>query len=144
VYYVINLDWVVYATGDSLFGQLGIPSCKQWSKVDLIHVMKISCGLRHTLFLSSNDVVYGSGNGLKGALGHINQKLFEPIKIINVKSKVLHFEFIHPDQFLVAQSGFIVQRIATDGTILKTYQGHQGPFNNGATCHQLFRFSKVR
>ena len=44
-----------------------------------------------------------------------------------MKSKVLHFEFIHPDQFLVAQSGFIVQRIATDGTILKTYQGHQGP-----------------
>jgi protein ATS1 len=88
-----NIDWIscgwngsfyrsrqVYATGENTFGQLGLGNdlfVRKWRRVELNDVVKIRCGMRHTLLLCENGDLYGTGMGNKGVLGVI-QSTFVP------------------------------------------------------------------
>jgi alpha-tubulin suppressor-like RCC1 family protein len=96
-----NVEWIscgwncsflssngIFATGENTFGQLGTGSdtiVPEWKKIDLENVVKIRCGMRHTLFLCENGDLYGTGMGKQGALGVIQSTLVPMLMTRNVQ-----------------------------------------------------------
>lgn len=66
----------VYSWGGGMYGQLGqglnvLSSSQplQIAKLKGVDIQSVSCGQNHSLFLSSNGIVYACGNGFYGQLG---------------------------------------------------------------------------
>ena len=67
---------MVYTWGEGLYGQLGhgievdhLMEPTVLSKLIGKEIVNVFCGMNHTMFLSSNGLVYACGNGYYGQLG---------------------------------------------------------------------------
>lgn len=67
---------MVYTWGEGLYGQLGhgievdhLIEPTVLSKLIGKEIVNVFCGMNHTMFLSSNGLVYACGNGYYGQLG---------------------------------------------------------------------------
>ncbi|XP_015074849.1 ultraviolet-B receptor UVR8 isoform X3 [Solanum pennellii] len=84
----------VFTSGDGSFGQLGhedyISRCSpaQVLHFKARHVEQIACGMRHSLVLLKEDLIYGFGSGKRGQLGISDDKL----KSVSTPQVTLGFE----------------------------------------------------
>jgi len=69
---------VVYCWGNMAHGQLGlggieeeqISEAREVSALNDKHVIDVTCGVHHTVFLLKTGVLYSCGNNDRGQLGH--------------------------------------------------------------------------
>ncbi|KAJ3254253.1 hypothetical protein HK103_007306 [Boothiomyces macroporosus] len=77
---------MILASGENSFGALGIEAKKVscFTPIMLKDTIKISTGMRHTLFLSGSGQVYGCGTTRQGTLSlHRNDIVWNPIKLFD-------------------------------------------------------------
>ncbi len=82
----IIYNHIVYGFGANLYGQLGLghnQDVHSPQKINLSHVIHISCGLGHSMFVCKNGDMYASGNNNHGQLGLGNYDNY------NIPQKVL-------------------------------------------------------
>ncbi|KAJ3274131.1 hypothetical protein HDV01_003414 [Terramyces sp. JEL0728] len=83
--YITTKDYIL-GTGENTFGALGIESKKatSFATIELKDIVKISTGMRHTLFLSGNGQVYGCGTTRQGALSlNRNDIVWVPLRLFD-------------------------------------------------------------
>jgi alpha-tubulin suppressor-like RCC1 family protein len=78
----------LFAAGANSFGQLGHPSKQPIYvpvHIESMHlsnrILRIACGLQHTLILDSTGYVYGLGRSDDGRLGHLLGDIIRPQRI---------------------------------------------------------------
>jgi alpha-tubulin suppressor-like RCC1 family protein len=67
----ISVDNGIFVVGENGYGQLGVEEkvVRKWQPVPVENIVKIKCGMRHSLFLSRDGTMYGCGLGKQGTLG---------------------------------------------------------------------------
>lgn len=92
--FIITHPGEVYATGDNKYGQLGI-GCQDYQKLFVkinfpeseLRIVKIACGRKRTLFLTTTGNVYACGKNTRGQLGQ-HHSIFTLNQLIPAKIKL--------------------------------------------------------
>jgi alpha-tubulin suppressor-like RCC1 family protein len=87
---LIDMNNNVYATGDNLFGQLGMGdylSRNKFTQIPTLKAQQISAGYDHSLLIDMDDNVYATGSNLFGKLGVDDHEEVSQFTSLNFKAQ---------------------------------------------------------